>query len=209
MADARGGVTGVILAGGGATRFGGRPKGLETVGGSRIVDRVADALAPCCDSLLLVASAPDAGDWLPGVRAVGDPRPALGSLGGLHAALAHARAPVLVVAWDMPFVTPALLGALRSLAASGARAARPVHPDGGVEPLCAYYAADCLHDVERLLDAGERRARALGDAVGAAALRGAALAALGDPRVLLSSVNTPDDLAWARALVHAEEPAPR
>ncbi|MEY4608770.1 MAG: MobA-like transferase domain, partial [Gemmatimonadota bacterium] len=36
--------TGVILAGGGATRFGGRPKGLEVVAGERIIDRVARGL---------------------------------------------------------------------------------------------------------------------------------------------------------------------
>ena len=33
-----------ILAGGHATRFGGKPKGLEKVGGERILDRVAQAV---------------------------------------------------------------------------------------------------------------------------------------------------------------------
>ncbi|MDQ5839789.1 MAG: NTP transferase domain-containing protein, partial [Chloroflexota bacterium] len=33
-------VRGAILAGGGATRFGGKPKGLELVGGERILDRL-------------------------------------------------------------------------------------------------------------------------------------------------------------------------
>ena len=33
---------GAVLAGGGATRFGGRPKGLEQVGGARILDRMVD-----------------------------------------------------------------------------------------------------------------------------------------------------------------------
>src|SRR4029077_13200752 len=36
------GVTGAILGGGGATRFGGRPKGLERVGGVRILDRLVE-----------------------------------------------------------------------------------------------------------------------------------------------------------------------
>lgn len=198
------GVVGVVLAGGRATRFDGRPKGLEVVGATRIVDRVADALAPLCEALLLVADAPQAAQWLPAARVVGDVRPGLGSLGGLHAALAHARAPVLAVAWDMPFVTTPLLAALRDAGRTGACAVRPMHRDGRVEPLCAYYDARCLDVAERLLDAGERRARALGDAVGAVgavALQGAALDALGDPEVLLSSVNTADDLARARARI--------
>lgn len=189
--------TGVILAGGRASRFGGRPKGLESVGGARIVDRVAAALRAACDPLLLVAHAPDAGDWLPGVRVVGDVHREMGALGGLHAALWHARAPVLVVAWDMPFVTATLLQALLALGRSGARAALPRHPDGHVEPLCAYYDDACVHDAEALLLAGERQAAALGRAVDAAMLDGDLLAALGDPRTLLASVNTPDELARA------------
>ena len=39
----RAAVRGAILAGGGATRFDGRPKGLERVGGTRILDRLVDA----------------------------------------------------------------------------------------------------------------------------------------------------------------------
>jgi molybdopterin-guanine dinucleotide biosynthesis protein A len=159
-------------------------------------------LRTACDALLLVAHAPDADGWLPGVRVVGDVHRDAGALGGLHAALWHARAPVVVVAWDMPFVTPALLHALRALGDAGARAALPRHPDGHPEPLCAYYDAACVHDAERLLRAGERRASALADAVGAAVLDGAPLAALGDPRTLLASVNSPDDLARADARPH-------
>ena len=193
-------VTGVILAGGRSTRFGGRPKGLETVGGVRIVDRVAAALGAVCDALLVVANVPDAAAWLPGVRVAPDLRPGAGALGGLHAALAHARTAILVVAWDMPFVGPPLLAALRDLGRAGARAALPLHPDGHLEPLCAYYDAACVHDAARLLAAGERRARALGESVDAAVLDGAALAALGDPRLLLASVNTPAELARADAL---------
>ncbi|NUS97800.1 MAG: NTP transferase domain-containing protein, partial [Gemmatimonadaceae bacterium] len=37
-------VTGAILAGGRASRLGGRAKGLEVVSGRRMVDRVHDAL---------------------------------------------------------------------------------------------------------------------------------------------------------------------
>ncbi|MEO6446470.1 MAG: NTP transferase domain-containing protein, partial [Gemmatimonadaceae bacterium] len=75
--------TGVILAGGGATRFGGEAKGLQRVGGVRIIDRVAEALTRSCDDLLLIANDAGAAGWLPGVRIAGDVRPGEGSLGGL------------------------------------------------------------------------------------------------------------------------------
>ena len=202
-------ITGVVLAGGAATRFGGVAKGLERVGGVRIVDRVAGALGAVCDALLLVANAPDAGAWLPGVRVAADVFPDLGSLGGLHAALVHARTAVIVVAWDMPFVPASLLVALREAGAAGAAAVVP-DGEGGPEPLCAYYAPRCLTTAERLLHDGERRARALGDAVGARRLRSADVARYGDPRTIFRNVNTPADLASAHAVgVDRVEPGER
>jgi len=118
--------TGVILAGGAASRFGGMPKGLERVNGRRIVDRVAAALREVTDSLLLIANADDAASWLPGVRTERDVRVGLGALGGLHAALAHAETDVLLVAWDMPFVSAALLGEMRRLGEGGEQAGTPM-----------------------------------------------------------------------------------
>lgn len=191
-------VTGVVLAGGRATRFSGAAKGLARVGGARILDRVAAALGAACDDLLLIANTPRAAGWLPGVRVAGDLVADAGSLGGLHAALAHAGGAVIVVAWDMPFVPGALLSALRAAGAHGATAVLPESADGP-EPLCAYYAADCRAVAERLLARGERRARALGAAVGAARLDLTTIARHGDPAVMFRNVNTPADLADARA----------
>lgn len=110
--------TGVVLAGGAASRYGGLPKGLERVAGRRIIDRVADALRDVTDDLLLVANDPAAADWLPGIRVQQDLVPNAGGLGGIHAALHAARTPVLIVAWDMPFVPAALLARLRELGRS-------------------------------------------------------------------------------------------
>ena len=194
--------TGAILAGGGATRLGGARKGLLEVGGERIVDRVDAALAAVADELLLVANDPDAAAWLPGVAVAADLRPGQGSLGGVHAALARAPGGALVVAWDMPFVSPALLARLRALGEAGGAAVDavvPRRPTGLREPLCAYYAPSCLATVERQLDAGERRLTALLDALRVRDLEGAALAEHGDPDVLFANVNTPDDLARAVA----------
>jgi len=52
--------TGAIIAGGRAARFGGALKGLELVGGTRIIDRVAAALRESCDELIVVANDPAA-----------------------------------------------------------------------------------------------------------------------------------------------------
>lgn len=196
--------TGVILAGGGATRYGGRPKGLERVGGERIIDRVAAVLRETTDDLLLIANAPDAADWLPGVRTCSDVRPGEGALGGLHAvltheALTHAASAIVLVAWDMPFVPAALLRALRARGERGADAVLS-ESDGsrrGVEPLCAWYAPSCLGAITAALDAGDRRVVAFHDQVNTVRLPLAEVAAFGDPALMFGNVNTPEDLARA------------
>jgi molybdopterin-guanine dinucleotide biosynthesis protein A len=188
---------GVILAGGGATRFGGEPKGLLRVDGVRIIDRVASALREAADELLLVANDPSAATWLPGVRTVADVRRGEGALGGLHAALTHANGqPVLVVAWDMPFVSAALLCALRALGEAGVDAALPESASSGrgVEPLCAWYGPACLDAVTHRLDAGDKRMVSFLDDVRVAHLPAATVAQWGDPTRLFFNVNTLDDL---------------
>jgi molybdopterin-guanine dinucleotide biosynthesis protein A len=171
------------------------------VGGTRIIDRVAAALGEATDSLLLIANAPEAATWLPGVRTQSDVRGGAGALGGLHAALSHAEGSILLVAWDMPFVPAALLRALRARGEQGADAVLP-ESDGsrrGVEPLCAWYSQTCLPAIGATLDAGERRVIAFHDRVNVARLDLSAVATFGDPALLFRNVNTPDDLAAASA----------
>ncbi len=197
MTDLR--CTGVVLAGGQASRFGGLPKGLERVAGERIIDRVATALADVTDDLLLIANDPDASTWLAGVRCFPDVRPGIGSLGGIHAALVHAARSVLVVAWDMPFVPPALLAELRAAGAGVDVAVPESGSRRGLEPLCAFYAQACTPAIERRLDADDRRVIGFFDDVRVARLGHEAVARHGDPAMLFMNVNTPDDLRLAEA----------
>jgi molybdenum cofactor guanylyltransferase len=69
---------GAILAGGQSRRFG-RDKAAALVGGRALIDRVADALGPQVDALIVVGRG-DIDDR---------PAPGLGPLGGLCAALDH------------------------------------------------------------------------------------------------------------------------
>lgn len=187
---------GVILAGGASTRYGGRPKGLERVGETRIIDRVVAALRPVTDELLLIANDPGAAEWLPGVRVMPDVRPGEGALGGLHAALAHAESDILLVAWDMPFVPSVLLGELRRRGEAGdADAVLPLSNGSrrGVEPLCAWYAASCLPQVAASLEAGDRRVIAFHDAVRVERMALEDVQRFGDPAVLFANVNTPEE----------------
>ena len=133
---------GAILAGGASRRFGGKPKGLEQVGGARIVDRVRAALAPACGETVLLANDPSATAWIPGMRVLGDVHAGTGGLAGVHAALLLGG-DALVVAWDMPFVTTELLqGIAAAASAADAMICVPESPSHGVEPFCSFYLQD-------------------------------------------------------------------
>ena len=186
-------VTGVVMAGGQATRFGGQPKGLELIRGTRIVDRVVAALRAVVDDLLLVANDPRADAWLPGVRTVADVLPGNGSLGGIYSALVHARTPVVLVAWDMPFVTAALLKPL--LAHDTDVVVYQSRSTRGVEPLCAFYRPSCIEPIKRRIDEGDLRVVGFFDDV-----RVTRLPPPPDPDLTFMNVNTPSDLALAEGL---------
>lgn len=194
-------MTGVILAGGGATRFGGRPKGLELVGGMRILDRlIAEFTAALGHEPLLVANAPDAPSWRAGLRVVPDARPGLGSLGGIYTAVLEGPAPVVCVAWDMPFVSAALIRRL----ADGLAEYDALLPESdgrrGVEPLCAAYGPACTAAIAASLDRGDLRAIDFHRDVRVGTLPLDEVRRLGDPERLFFNVNTADDLAKAEAL---------
>ena len=171
---------------------------MARIGGERIADRALAALRAATTSRLVVANDPEAARWFPSERIVADEAPGMGPLAGIAAALAAAEgAAVLVVAWDMPFVTGELLGELRRRGEAGACAVVPVHgTDGWAEPLCAWYGPAGLESCRALLAAGARRAGALFDALpGAETMGDTDLARFGVPSRLLTSVDTPGRLA--------------
>jgi molybdopterin-guanine dinucleotide biosynthesis protein A len=202
-------VRGAVLAGGGATRFGGRPKGLEEVGGERILDRLVDVMtAALGEPPLLVANAPDAASWRSDLRTVGDIRPGFGALGGIYTAVVCAPAPVVCVAWDMPFVSESLIRAL----AEGLSRADAVLPQSegrrGVEPLCAGYGPACRDAIAASLEQGDLRAIGFHSRIRVGLLTGPEISSLGDPGLLFYNVNTAEDLARAGELWqrHASSP---
>jgi molybdenum cofactor guanylyltransferase len=190
-----------ILAGGRASRLGGRPKALLPLGDARIIDHQLAALRRVAAEVFIVANEPALYAAF-GVPVIGDRVPAGGAMAGLHAAVSAARAPYTVVlACDLPFVTAAFAQALAD-AALEARAdvALPRTADG-LHPLCACWAAAAAPVLEQAMAASRRR---IIDAL--ASLRVRELdpdeVARFDPEGrLLLNVNTPEDYARALQLV--------
>ena len=194
--------TGAILAGGRSARFGGRAKGLERVGGVRIIDRVADALRDACEDVRVIANDDAAVAWLPGVTVVRDLRPGNGPLGGIHAALEHAPDAILVLAWDAPFASAALLRALREAGErDDADAAVPAsNAPWGFEPLCAWYGPRCRMAVTRSLDAGDTRSGGWQSQVRTVRVDASAW---GASERIFFNVNTSEDLVRAQSFATA------
>jgi len=192
-----------VLAGGAARRYGGTPKGLLTVGGRRILDRVIDAVQAVTGELpVLIANAPDAASWRPDLETLPDVRPGLGTLGGIYTAVTATAGPVLCVAWDMPFVPEALLRALSDRMATGSYDAVLPESSGrrGLEPLCAIYGPACAPAIARRLDQGDLMAISFHPDVRVGIVPLAEVRRFGEPDELFFNVNTPDDLARAEAL---------
>jgi molybdopterin-guanine dinucleotide biosynthesis protein A len=183
-------VAGAVLTGGASERMG-SDKARLAIGGVASATRVARCLASICADVVLVGGdpPPDA----PG-RRVPDADGPRCALRGLVSALDAVRAErVLVVATDLPFVTPDLLLAL--IAWPEADAVVPRSADGA-HPLCALYRRERVLVAARKHLAEQRLA--LSELLGAIDTRyfgGADLVAV-DPRgVALTNLNTPADVA--------------
>ena len=191
-----------ILAGGEASRMGGAPKGLLEIGGRRILDRLVDEAMAAFGALpLLVANAPEAISWRADLTPVADLIPGAGTLGGLYTAVMVAPAPVVCVAWDMPFVGAGLLRRLAEgldrhdvfLPASDGRR--------GVEPLCAGYGPGCAEPMRAAILRGDLRAIAFHPSVRVGLLPIAEVEQFGALERLFFNVNTAADLTAAERLL--------
>ena len=190
-----------ILAGGRATRFGGRDKSALLVEGRTIRERQIAALAPLTDDLQIVVTSASARDQAAGAsaRCTADIVPGCGPLGGLHAALTAARGGTLfLVACDMPYLSTAFVEHLFSLAGD----ADVVVPksERGYHPLCAVYTRACLDAVAAQL--GNRRLRMLElvDRMRTRIVPVEEIRPFGDPDRLLANVNTAADYAGLETL---------
>ena len=191
-------VTGVIQAGGKSTRMGGEPKALLELGGRRIVERVLDVVRAVVDDVLIVTNTPALYAFL-GVPMVPDVYPDHGSLGGIFSGLTAAGGDAaFTVACDMPF----LRVDVARLVIGRAGEADVVVPRVGeqLETLHALYAKSCLPHMEARLKAGRLKIVGFFDDVRVVEVAEADVARRAEPDVVFMNVNTPDELARARAL---------
>lgn len=149
----------------------------------------------------------------PDVHIIGDPRkfaafapvvedifPGCGPLGGIHAALRSSSAELnLMLAVDMPFVTPDLLRYLISRAGNSAATVTVPHCGGGNQPLCAIYLRTFSDAAETGLKQGRFKIDALFAKGSAQVISEADLKRKGFFAEMFRNLNTPEQLADARS----------
>lgn len=196
----------VIQAGGKSTRMGGEPKALMEVGGRRIIERVVDALTPVLGRPVVVTNTPERYAFL-GLTMVPDVYAEAGSLGGIYSGLAAAEgAAAFTVACDMPFLHPGLVRLVVERAGEGDVIIPRV--GGQLETLHACYAPACLPFMAERIEAGRLKIVGFFDRVRVVEIDEADVRPLRDPAVAFMNVNTPDELARARALAREIDGAP-
>jgi molybdopterin-guanine dinucleotide biosynthesis protein A len=195
-------VTGVVQAGGKSTRMGGAPKALVELGGRRLIERVVAVVREVVDDVLVVTNTPELYRFL-GLPMVADVFPDHGSLGGIYSGLAAAPGDAaFTVACDMPF----LRASVARLVVERAAEADVVIPRVGeqFETLHAVYGKACLPHMEARLRAGRFKIVGFFDAVRVLEVSEAEVARHADPATVFMNVNTPEELARARALIAHE-----
>ena len=152
---------------------------------------------------MLITSVANASTWLPGVKVIPDAWRKQGSLVGIHTALTFARSPILLVAWDMPFVTRDLFSLLCDRSTASQYATIP-HGATTLEPFCAVYTPECLPVIEERLAADDLRLANMLDRLPSfEKIEVSDIARVGDPIRLFFNVNTAEDLAIAEVMAAA------
>lgn len=183
--------TGVLVAGGRATRMGGAPKGLLRLAGEPIAARSLALFSRLFGRALVVANDPAPYAAL-GARIVPDVVAGRGAPGGLHAALSAAETPwVFAAGCDMPFLDERAIAWLATRRA-GADAVL-VRARGRVEPLHAFWSRACHAPLERLLAGGEPSLRDLAAAVRARIVEEDEWRTVDPALRSLENANTPED----------------
>jgi len=186
-------VAGVVLAGGRASRMGGRDKAFAAVEGEPIAVRAVRIFRSLFAQVLVSTNRPERFAGLD-VQTVADRFPACGPLAGIHAALLASRYPhVFVAACDMPGLDPDVIRFLLRRVGS-ADAVVPCW-DGDVEPLHAVYAVGALREIEAHLRAGQNAVRDVLRRLRVDYVSEAEMRAVRGAARSLTNVNTPEELA--------------
>jgi len=187
-------VTGFVVAGGKSSRMG-RDKAWIDIGGRPMIQHVISALKEVTANIAVIAKRPEYGEL--GFAVFADTHIGIGPIEAIRTALANCTTSyAIVVACDMPFVTPQLFTLLLDRV-QGYDAVAPTDSEGRLEPLCAVYARAAGSAVTALVERGERKPTRIFDTVRTNIAPFSAVGHLPGAQLFFRNVNTPADYMQA------------
>lgn len=182
-------VTGVILAGGRATRMGGVDKGLVPVGGRPMAAWVLDTLSPQVAEVLINANRSHDSYREFGCPVVADAEQDFrGPLAGIESGLRAARTPWVVFApCDSPLICDDLVSRLHAALSAAQTRIAVAHDGDRLQPVFALLGRTLLDDLVRYLDDGGRKVDRWYEA------QGYAIADFSDVPGSFENINAPTD----------------
>jgi molybdenum cofactor guanylyltransferase len=155
-------IEGYIQAGGHSSRMGQDKAWLE-IEGVPMIERGLAAMQPVIEQISIVINSNNqnykkykelAGKW--GVEIIDDLHEHRGPLGGIDTALAYclAHESALILACDLPFITPAFLSFLcqKHLEDKRREVTVPLDQENRLQPLSAIYHRRCRRPIKQMLD---------------------------------------------------------
>ena len=198
----------VVQAGGLSSRMG-CDKARMAFCGEPLIERVLGRLAPVAAELVVTTSRPSELAYLEehafgGLepRVVADLEGPAGAMRGIASSLAAARLPLAaIVACDMPFVSPELIGALADRVEAEALDVCVPREERGIEPLCAVWRrVACAPVAQELLACDRQRIRCLINRVQAGYMDKPQIVKAAGSTLCFENVNTPEEFAAAELL---------
>jgi len=185
-------VTAFVLAGGKSRRMG-ADKAFLRWGDESLLDRELKLARAVAEEVRIVGDGKKFGGF--GCVVVEDIYRDRGPLGGIHAALTGSGSELnLMLAVDLPLMTPEFLTYLISQARKAGAIVTVPNAGGGLQPLCAVYRREFAGIAEASLRAGKNKIDPLFAKVKTRVIEEEELVGAGFSPEMFRNVNTPEDL---------------
>ena len=187
---------GFVLAGGSSRRMG-REKAQIPWGGGTLLTHAIEQMKGVASEVMVVGAVTDN----PPIPLVADKLPGQGPLAGIQSALTHSTSDWnLILAVDLPLVTPRLLAWIADFRLDTSQRAIVLRVNSRLQPLCGVYHRDLLREVEEALAKRESSIHRLLERLSTRIIEEDQLIATGFAPEMFLNVNTPEDLERARAI---------
>ena len=146
-------ISGIILAGGAASRFEGTMKPKIIIDGKTIISRMISVIRDIFDEMIIVTNNPEEFADFNFCKIVKDEIPGAGPLGGIHAAMkASSNDAIFVFAGDMPFLSKEIiLSQIEAFNSAGCDVLIP-EIEECIEPLHSIYSISLAENIEAYLN---------------------------------------------------------